>query len=183
MGYIWIIYVSGVHSKKRRLITPRQIQALALSSVWLVYTCMNKYGLATSIHSFVASKAAKTHYPSIVLWYASVCLLYANRALKPGAAFAMFLVGSYSSLQWCVFFKKPVIAIAITTITYRRAKVPFVRSYHSAISCLALIAIAFNLQNTPFFDTSYRSTKSCSASCHGPLWNFTANTPSPSNIV
>lgn len=99
MGYIWAVYISGMHSAKRRLITPRQIQALSLSVIWVVYTAMNKYGLATSIHSFVASKSARTHYALVVLSYAAVCILHACRAFKPSAALAGLLVFSYLSLQ------------------------------------------------------------------------------------
>lgn len=183
MGYIWVIYVSGTHTQKRRLVTPRQVQAFALSTVWVVYTCMNKYGLATSIHSFVASKAARTHYPFIMLSYAIICLLCISKVFKPGIVLAAFLCASYSLLQWCIFFKKPIIAIALATIAYRKVKTPAIKSYHSAISCMALYIVFFNLQNTPFFNANDCSVKTCSTFCYGPLWNFMTSVYNPTSVV
>lgn len=183
MGYIWVIYISGAHTQKRRLITPRQVQAFALSVVWLVYTCMNKYGLATSIHSFVASRAARTHYPSIILSYTILCLLYASKVFKPGIALAGFLCASYSLLQWCIFLKKPIMAITLATIMYRKVKTPFIKSYHSAISCVALYIVFFNLQNTPFFNANNYSVKMCSTFCYGPLWSFMASVYGPTSVI
>lgn len=169
MGYIWAVYISGMHTAKRRLVTPRQIQAVSLSIIWLVYTGMNKYGLATSIHSFVASKSARTHYALIALSYAIVCILYASKSFRPSAALAGLLVFSYLSLQWCVFLKKPIVALAASAAIFNKTKALFVKTYHSFVNCIAMCIVFFNLQNTALFHAEHYLVKVCSAFCQGPF--------------
>ena len=172
VGYIWVVYTLLTHGIKITGKTQRSCNVITVIFLFLVYTALNKYGLATSIHSFVASKSTRNHYPSISLVYFLAAVIVANIVPRKTIAYVLLLCTSYVSLSWCAFFKAPVVGLVLLMIRKPAIKnIPGLTA-HKVMFYSWIALTTFNYANYPMFYT-YTSKKLISqSSCKNSLWGL-----------
>lgn len=183
VAYIWGASVIILHNKNQRSGTARAIKLACIATLWLIYSGLNKYGLATSIHSFIASKSTRAHYPNIIVSYVYLAALLFCRGLKLAALLNCTLTLAYLSLQWCVFLKRPALFVSWAVMASTLSKRPFSAFYHSKYRPLVISILVVNSHNMSFFRNMTIPTEYISSNCAGWLWSFNALGVSCDSIV
>ena len=169
MAYLWAFSSVLVHSRKTRSLSSSVLYSLLIVIGWIIYTTLNKLGVATSIHSFVTSRSLKTHYPSILLFLSPILCVITLMAMRVIAVSAIILVGAYLQLQWCIFLKKPIVALTLILFKLPVTKKPAVICAHFCVLLTSAALFFFNCSNYSFLGMRAFDARLSWLSCKGAM--------------
>lgn len=183
VGYFWVISAIIIHLRSKGSYAAKTAYALILLVIASLYTTLNKFGLATSIHSFVASRSTRNHHASILSVTLFVYLALTHRLGVRLWYYPALLLLSYTSLKWCIFLKKPIVySYTFFYITVFGGKY-FSRALHAALKLTFTATVFYNYTCYSLFYTTVAHKNQTCFNLTKNIWAFDINTYCQSKIV
>ena len=151
IGFIFIFIALTLHSEKFVSLAYARTRVGISVVIALLYTVLNKSGVATSIHSFVGSEFIKSHYCVCVVILFAIWILVALRYFFICWFWVMPLVSLYLHLRVAEFLKPAVIISAILPLFYSAQSRSAVYIQHRLLFTASALILVFNYRNVMSF--------------------------------
>lgn len=151
VGYVWALIVLFSHRRLLASVSGSYLCSQAVILAGASYTALNKYGLGVSIHSFVSSRSARSHYPTLLSVLAAFSVVFLTRRARVTSLLALQLISGYLALRTCISFK-PVLAYATALgVAYSSRGTRASVAQHRLMKFAALVLLTLNYANNPVF--------------------------------
>lgn len=152
IGYFWILTVFFSHYSFKKLNSGSSLIGIKLAFILTVYNLLNKYGLGTSIHSFVGSKNLKFNYGYISILYTLIFFIYIAILNYNYIVYLVVLLLMYTYFKTLSFIKIIILHAPVYVFySYRRfIRKTYIRESHKIVSTIYLILAFLNFYNVGY---------------------------------